>query len=442
MDGEAGAPVPGVGEVELHGGVLPGGGSARAGPGGVGMDPQGLPPELEFLLGEAEFVPGLLGEEHGPDVGLGGPALTEGAEPFPVAPPDHGPTPQDPLGVGVAEAALGEVVDLARAVGPHHPDVPGGPTGHRPGEEDPLPVGTPVERPPAEEVLLGEEGDHLAGCPVQDPEGVAVLDEGQPRSVRRGKGLGVLPVVHHHRTFLEEGGAEEVGLLLPGAPGLPDPPPAVPLRCVEETQAVRGEVEVGLPLRGGGDPLRGGRLHRGGEDLSPGEEGDLPPGGGDGERTDPPRYLDDPLVVGPPVRSDADRHPGGLDGTGSQGVEEAVVAKGQGPILCRREEADRLALEAGDLLRGASRQGDAVHVVGAGGFAQVMDVVTPGNQDRAPVLGSLGGELPVGVRLPVPDPQVPGHRGGVVLPPLVLPSLEVVVVELPRFSGQVRTEEP
>src|SRR5690606_24598356 len=127
----------------------------------------GLATQLQFLLRELEFIVGLLGEEHGVDVRLAVPGGLPAPQAVPVAPPDHGLAAQDPLRAAVVEAALGQVDELAGTVRADNADVTGRAPGHRPGEEHPAPVRTPLELAALEEVLGREQRDRTARFPVQ-----------------------------------------------------------------------------------------------------------------------------------------------------------------------------------------------------------------------------------------------------------------------------------
>ncbi len=207
-----------------------------------------------LLLGQAEAVPGVPGEEQAVDVVLRAAALGRGLEAVAVAEPDHGLAAEDPLGPAVLEAALGQVDGLARAVGLDEADLARGEAGHGVVEEDPVAVRAPLEVLAAVgrggELLRREQDARLLGGQVEDLEGGAVLDEGELLAVGGIGGRGVLVVVRDERRLLEDRRGVEVGLLGAGAPGLVDAPAAVALRGVDDGVPVGGEGEVGHPGRG------------------------------------------------------------------------------------------------------------------------------------------------------------------------------------------------
>jgi hypothetical protein len=78
----------------------------------------------------------------------------------------------------------------------------------------------------------------------------------------------------------------------------------------------------------------------------------------------------------------------GLGGARGQGVEEAVVAEGQGAVVGRAER-NRTGAPSKWVtwVGGAPGQGHPVDVERPAGLAQVVDVVPASNEDRAPILG-------------------------------------------------------
>lgn len=143
--------------------------------------------------------------------------------------PEHRLAVQDPFGIAVAVAALGEVRHLAAAVGLDEDDVRVLPAPDVDvGREEPAAVGRPLEVLVTVGVgvviLAVEDGAHLLRLQVQDAQRGAVLKESQLLAVGRELGLERGDVADNQRLFLQLLGVGEVFVFLADETGLVDAP--------------------------------------------------------------------------------------------------------------------------------------------------------------------------------------------------------------------------
>ena len=321
-----------------------------------------------LLLGQAEAVPGLAGEEERVGVELRPAALGRALEAVAIAGPHHGLAAQDPLGPAVLEAALAQVDGLGRAVGLDQAHFARREAGHGELEQDPAAVRAPLEGLAGVgrrgQLLRGQERARRLRGDVQDLEGRPVLDEGQLLAVGRIGGRGVLMGAHDERLLLEDGRGVEVGLLGPRAARLVDAPAAVALRGVENGVAVGGERDRRLLAGRRGDPFGHAAVDVGDEDAAAGDDGDLLAVGRDGELAGPAADRNDDLVVGPGVGGQGDGDLAGL-GALAHGVDPAVVAEAQRAVGGHADEPHGVGFELRDRDRRAAALAQAMDVEGA-----------------------------------------------------------------------------
>jgi len=332
-------------------------------------------------------------------------------------------------------------VQLALAVGRHQAHLAVlDPLGIAELNQEPLAVGRPLVVLVAVAVgvvlVRGEdqpgrlrlEVDHLEGDPVlQVRHLLAVGGEG---------GLELLGRRGHHRLLLEDGGQVEVGLLLPHDGDAVDVPVVVLLRRVDQRPPVGAEVHAPLLPRRVGDALRGPRLQAGDEDLAAEHPGVFLAVRRQRRLRQPFAHRQHLRQRVPAVHGQAHRDLGGLP-AGFQRVDLAVVAEAQQVVLGAGEEADGVPGKFGEL-DGLARigHGGAVHVERPVQLAEVEEVLVVGGEHRVPVLAGERGELGVSLRLEVVEPDVAGHRRGMVLAPAVLVALDVMVDQ--AAPGRIR----
>ena len=125
--------------------------------------------ERELVLVQTEALPRVAIEEHRVGVLLRLPRLRDRLQPVAIAEPHHRLAAEDPLAARVVEAALGEVDDLARAVGANEADFSRRDARHVEVEQDPLAVRAPLEVVvAAEQLLVGENRARLLGREVRE----------------------------------------------------------------------------------------------------------------------------------------------------------------------------------------------------------------------------------------------------------------------------------
>ena len=350
-------------------------------------------------------VPGPARGEDRVDVGrLGG--AGGGVEVLRLAAPDQHAAVRAPARLALALARRRHPLGRSRAVRRHHRDV----VGEAPVELDRQRQPVPVRRPgqPPRRVAIGVEParrHHLAvgtGRGIEDVDRAAVVDVGEPPSVRRpGRQEGVARR-GRQRPLDQAGRLSKAPLVGIGRHRLVEAPPPVALGRVGEAPAVGREGGVALLARRAGDPLDRLAVAGGDVDLALRHQGDLVTRrrqGQVGEVGGAGRHL-----VGECRLRRRDRHGLGALAPRPQAIDPPVAGEGEVAGAGGGEEAHRRAVEARDLARHPVGQGQAPDVERAGRLAQIGDLAAR-QPDRAAALARTDGQplVAAGGRIVEPD---------------------------------------
>ena len=333
-------------------------------------------------------------EEHDVDILLGAPAAVA-AIAGTVARPYHGLAAQRPLGIGVAVAAVGQVVNLAPPVGTDQRHVRAVPAAIADiAAQQPAAVRAPLE--PQVTVGIGililaiEHRTHGLGLEVHDAQVATVLEEGDLLAV--GTVLGLLAgLVGLRQPFLGQlRGVGKLLLVLVDDAGAVNLPHAVALGSVGDAASVGGKGKVALLLRGIGN-LPGGLIVDGCHvDVAVHDKSYLLVLGRQADVRGPAglQLAYHVTVVAVGHNADADL----LLPAVAIGVYLAVVAVAQGAVARCCEEADRILLMVGQLLLARTVNIALPDVEGSVALRQVVERLSVRSPDGRAVLAAEGGQ--------------------------------------------------